>query len=323
MSYTAQQIHEIAISIIDEISSDGTIDATKTKDYANRAPYLLDAWQKELAKAGDLFKTYEISCSRKTNLLGEFESFSVVEHLTSDQSYQAIGANCFHFSVDSDATVTFEEENSGVWQDLAGTYIIDGGTATAFTGDITITNSTNSYVDYKGVLTLSGQSNNVRMTFSGNYYYRHSNRALCPYKFQSAAKVPIFKPWYKVEMPIDFKSRDQVIDEYPMWQYEESACHKWERNKDLYVQFGYEGIIRVNYVPIPAQITSLAQTIELDDITAMSGAYYLAEHYAIADMNDELTSKCRQKFAELKKDALIKNPITNADIIDIYGGGCS
>lgn len=316
MSYTGTEIHNRAISIIDEISENGTIDANKTKEYANRAPYLLDMWQKEVVKSGDLFKTFEISCVRKRNLLSEFDSYHAVEHLDENQIYEAVGANCFHFGVDGDAEVIIQELN-GTWTDLAGTYITEGGTETAFTGTILITNATSSYVHYKGIFSTT---NPVRMIFSGNYYYRHINRAFCPYKYVSASKVPDFKPWYKIDMPADFKSRTQVINEYPEWQYEEDARHKWE-GKDLYVQFGYEGIIRINYIPVPAKITALTQTIEVDDITAQSGAYYLAQHYALADQNDALADMCKKKFAELKAESMVSKPVSSSQIADCYGGG--
>lgn len=318
MSYTAQEIHERAIVIIDELSDNGSIDANKTKEYANRAPRLLDMWQKEMAKNGDLFKTFEISCFRKQNLLNEFESFKIIEHTIADQSYDSIGANCFYFGVDGAATVIFKEEIGGSLVDLAGTYIIDGGTETAFTGTINADTSTNSFRYYKGLLTPASQTNRVYMIFGGDYYYRHINRALCPFKFSSIVKVPEFRPYFKVKMPDDFKSRTQVINEFPDWQYEEGS-HKWEGNNELWVSFGYEGTIRIKYIPVPAKITALTQTIEVDDITAMSGAYYLAEHYAMADMNDELTARCRQKFQELKVESMVRTPMTITDIKDVYG----
>jgi hypothetical protein len=320
MSYTAQELHERAIVIIDELSDSGSIDVNKTKEYANRAPRLLDMWQKEVAKNGDLYKTFEISCYRKQNLLSEFDSFKMVEHTTADQSYFGIGANCFYFGVDGPATVTFKEDLGGSLVDVPGTFIYEDGTETAFTGTINADTDTRSFRYYKGILTPSSQTSTIYMIFGGDYYYRHMNRALCPYKFASIDKVPDFRPYYKIEMPEDFKSRTQIIDEFPDWQYQEGT-HKWEGHNELWVSFGYEGTIRIKYIPIPAKITTLAQTIEVDDVTAMSGAYYLAEHYALADMNSELAKKCRDKFQELKIESMARTPLSTTEIIDVYGLG--
>lgn len=317
--YTAQEIFNNAIAIIDEISDNGTINATQVKEYSNRAPYFLDMWQKKMAKTGDLYKTFEKSCFRKNNLLGEFESFNIIEHTTKEQPYEAYGANCFHFGVDSQATVRIEEEINGVWTACNGVYMTETEPSTAFTGTIQANTSTDSFNHYKGILSPANPDNKIRLVFGGNYYYKHINRALCPYKYPSIDRVPDFKPYYKLKMPSDFKVVSTIIDEYPSWQYEEGT-HKWE-GKDLYVHFGYEGIIRIKYIPIPAKITSLSQTLEVDDITAQSGAYYLAEHFALADQNTDLAKKCKEEFRALQLESTIKAPLTATIIKDVYGLG--
>lgn len=318
MPYTGTEIFNISVSIIDEISDTGTINDNQVKEYKYRAPYLLDMWQKELAKSGDLFKTFELSCFRKKNLLTDVNQFQAVEHTGTDQSYSGVGANCFFFGVDGPATVYIEELIGTVWTPVAGTFLKDGAGATAFTGTINADTSTSSFSYYKGLITPSSPSNSVRLRFSGGYYYRHTHRALSPYKYASVGKVPDFMPWYKITMPSDFKSRTQIVNEYPNWQYSESHNHRWEGNNELYVLFSYEGVIRIKYKPIPAKITALTQTLEIDDITAMSGAYYLAEHFAMADQNDALAKRCREKFRELKIDSLVKGPLAPSDIKDIY-----
>ena len=159
------------------------------------------------------------------------------------------------------------------------------------------------------------------MTVNGTYYFRHCNRALSIYKYALATDVPDFRPWYKLTMPDDFKSRTQVIEEYPSWQYDVNPATKWENGNELFVSFSYIGLVRVNYIPIPTEITSLAQTLEIDDITAQSGgAFYLAEHYAMADQNTDLAKICRDKFQSLKFESMAKSPLSNEQIIDVYGG---
>jgi hypothetical protein len=314
MAYTGTEIFERSISIIDELSDDGSVTESDVSDYMNRAPSLLDMWQHEMIKSGDVFKTFEISCFRKKNLLGDLSQYGIiVENNGESQEYSASGVNCFYLEVDGDCTVEFTENGSPV----VGTYIFNGGEATAFSGsfDITVPVGTTSFLPIRGILTTSGGK--VTMTISGNYYFRHNNRALSPYKFATADKVPDFNPWVKVTMPADFKSKSQIIDEYPNWQYEE-ANHKWEGANELYIHFAYEGIVRIKYVPVPDKITDLSQTLEVDDVTATSGAYYLAEHFAMADQNDALAQRCRDKFRELKMESMIKQPLSPSEIIDVY-----
>ena len=284
----------------------------------NGAPYFLDMFQKEVAKSGDLYKTFEIACTRKKNLLDDLSQMgAIVENNGETNTYSAKGAYCFYLEVDGNCTVSFTEDGSN----LSGRYTFNGGAETEFDGTINITvpEETTSFLPIKGVLNASG--GNVTMTISGAYYFRHNNRALCPYKFQSANKVPDFKPWVRITMPDDFKSKSQIVDEFPMWQYQTGENHKWEGNNELYVLFSYEGIIRIKYVPIPVEITNLDQTLEIDDITATAGAYYLAEHFAMSDMNDELAAACRQKYRELKAESMIKTALSPTEIIDVYGLG--
>lgn len=314
--YTGTEIFSQAIAILDELSDSGTIVESQIKEYKHRAPYLLDLWQREMIKNGDLFKTFELSCFRKKNLLGDTSQLGIIiENNAEPQSYSASGAYCFYIEVDGDCTLTFTEDGTP----LSGKYSFNGGAETAFTGtvNITVPAGTTSFLPIRGILAASGGT--VTMTISGTYYFKHNNRALSPYKFATADKVPDFKPWYKVQMPSDFKSRSQIISEHPSWQYQEgSSSVKWEGANELYVMFSYDGIIRIKYIPVPTKITDLSQTIEVDDISAVSGAYYLAEHFAMADMNDELARRCKEKFRELKIDSMVKTPLQPSEIKDIY-----
>jgi hypothetical protein len=306
----------MAIAVIDGLSDSGAVSDSDVKEYKFRAPYLLDAWQHEIAKSGDFFKTIEFSCFRKNNLLGDLNCFQAIEFIGVDQIYTAIGANCFYVEVNENSIIKLQENG----QPLSGTYIFNGGTPTAFNGTINITvpAGTTSYLPIRGVLSPSSQTSATSLIMSGTTYYRHNNRALSPYKYSSASKVPDFKPWYKIDMPSDFKSRTQVIDEYPSFQYEIDSQFKWENNNELYVQFGYEGLIRIDYIPVPTKITDLSQTLEVDDTTAMSGAYYLAKMFALADQNTELANVCSAKYKELKNESMVKETLSFMNITDVY-----
>lgn len=320
MSYTGKKIFDRSIAVIDELSEGGYVNDSQIKEYKDRAPYLLDMFQKEVAKSGDLSKTFEMSCTRRKNLLGDLNQYGIIkENNGVSDPYSAIGANCFYLETDGDCTVTFTENGVPV----SGKYTFNGGTETDFVGTISITvpTGTTSFLPVKGILSPASQTSTIGMVISGAYYFRHNNRALCPYKYSSALKVPDFKPWYKITMPNDFKSRMQIVNEFTPWQYESSGNHRWEGNNELYVLFSYEGIIRIKYVPIPAEIVSLDQTLEIDDITAQAGVYYLAQHFAITDQNDELAALCKAKYKELKAESMIKTALSPTEIRDVYGFG--
>lgn len=61
MSTTVQQIFEKSMALYDEISTNGTIDPTKTADYKARTPYIVDMLQKELVLVSDLYKWHEFA----------------------------------------------------------------------------------------------------------------------------------------------------------------------------------------------------------------------------------------------------------------------
>jgi hypothetical protein len=151
MSYTGTEIFDRAIAILDELSDTGAVVDSQIKEYKYRAPYLLDLWQKEMAKSGDFFKTFELSCFRKNNLLGDVSQMGkIIENNGETQEYSAVGAHCFYLEVDGDCTLTFTEGGANV----SGTYSFNGGAETPFDGTINIAvpAGTTSFLPVKGIL---------------------------------------------------------------------------------------------------------------------------------------------------------------------------
>jgi hypothetical protein len=125
-----------------------------------------------------------------------------------------------------------------------------------------------------------------------------------------------------VDLPDDFISRSQIVTEYPQWQYQEGySSIKWENEKDLYVMFSYEGIIRINYVSMPTKITTLDQEIEYPENVAMSAVPYLVKHFARADMNNEIAGDAKEEFAQMYVDTAAKEPLTLTEVVDVYFQG--
>ncbi len=316
MSYTGQELFERAMAVMDAISENGTMDPDEVAEYRAKAPLLLDLWSKRMAKTAGRKKTFEISCVRKKNLLGDINQVGkIIENNGETQSYSGVGAYAFYVEVDGDCTITLTENG----QSLSGTYVFNGSEETAFTGTINITvpEGTSAFYPLKGILNASG--GNVTMTISGDYYFKHNNRCLYPFKYPSAAKVPDFKPYYKVELPDDFISRVQIISEYPQWQYQEGTPSvKWENDREMYVMFSYEGLIRVNYVSLPPKITSLNQVIDYPEHIAMSAVPYLVKHFARSDREEEIARDAQQEFAQMFVDSATQEPLTPTEIIDVY-----
>ena len=320
MAYTGEEIFEMSMAIMDEIAETGTMNPDDVAEYRAKAPLLLEIWSKRMAKRAGAKKTFELSCSRKKNLLGDLNHISeIIENNGETQEYSGKGANCFYVGVDGDCTVTFSENGGS----LSGKYSFNGGDETDFTDTINITvpEGTTSFLPLRGILSPSSQDSTITMTISGNYYFRHIDRALSPNKYSSALKVPDFKAYYKVEMPDDFISRSQIVTEFPKWQYQEgNSSVKWENDKDLYVMFSYDGIIRISYISMPSKITSLEQELEYPEHIAMSAVPYLVKHFARSDMMDELSADAREEFMQMFVDSSTKEPLTPTEIVDVFFG---
>jgi hypothetical protein len=121
--------------------------------------------------------------------------------------------------------------------------------------------------------------------------------------------------WDKFALPTNLKRIKEIMFINSESQIS-SIPYKRFGDSDIYLYFNDTGTARMLYVPIPAKITALTQSLEVDENIATSGAYYLAEHFALADQNSELAAMCRDKFAQLSIQK--PKPINSADIIDCY-----
>jgi hypothetical protein len=303
MSTTVQKILYDVRALLDEYSEDGVvISPDSVADINAKGILFVDMAQKELFRTGNMFKTYKLVNKPWENKLGRFSNFDVQIFEGTDQYYPESGveAKAYYFEVDSDFTVVIEEFEAGAWQTLQ-----------------TITAVITENTSYKGNITPSTAGNLIRLRFTGNYAYHHKNRALFNVSFKT---VPDYRPWVKYSMPSDFRMVDVVVQEYPERQYSRDASYKWEGFKDMYVNYFFDGEIRVIYKPVPVTITALTDTLEVDDTTANAISYYVAAKLAPFE-NKELVNFFEQKYNELKMESFIRMPSSEQAIVDVYGGG--
>lgn len=138
--------------------------------------------------------------------------------------------------------------------------------------------------------------------------------------FKTTLTAQTTTDWQRVELPTDLKKIDKVITDHA---YNEQI-YKIERegNKQiLYVVGNYEGEIKVQYRPIPTDIKTLDDTIEIDDITAQLIAYELASYFMAAEQNEFLTKLFRDKYNILKMQTIGNAPADIENIIDVYSVG--
>jgi hypothetical protein len=305
MAITAQDVFNITMDLIDERQDDGMLSTADTVSYLVKTPGLLTLLQAELIKQGDIYSTYEISNYPVPNLLGERSNFDVRPFEGTELTYECAGsAKAYYFEVDNDAAVYVEDYN-GSWNTLS---------------TITTAPNTSGFTAYKGVVTPSSGATRSRLRFTGSYYYRNTNRALFGVAFASAGDVPVYQHWVKNTMPADFKSVNEIINEYCDGNYIQSSGYKWEGRRDLYVDYYYKGKIRIVYRPVPGTIAAITDSMQVDDVTARTIIPYgLAAHLLLTE-NADSAGFFQQRYDELKAIASKMPPAASEMIENMYGG---
>lgn len=295
----AQEVFNISMALIDEYLDSGLVSAADTITYSAKTPSLLNLLQAELIKQGDLFSTYEISNFPVTNLLGSQYNPLVFEG--NEFTVEGVGsAKSYFFEVDRVGTV-YVEDYTTIWNTLA---------------TITTTSTPEGFTAYKGLVTPTTGSTKSRLRFSGSYYYRTINRAMFGASFALVADIPNYSRWVKHDMPVGFKSVVEIIEESP--DYHNSSSYKWEGRKSLYVDYYYEGKLRIVYRPVPTTITALTDTMQLDDVVCSTVIPCgLAAHLLLQE-NASVASYFNGRFEELKQIAGKQPPSASEPITNIY-----
>lgn len=303
MAETVQKLFLDARALIDELTDDGTmIPDADVIDLQNKFVRFADMAQKELYKIGKLYKNFERYNSPYKNLLGteptyKADGFTGVKYFPDENGTIA---NAYSFECGNESTWEIEENQSEVWT------VID---------TISVPDATTELTLFNGIIAATGK---IRIKATSSYYTLYRNVALFAEKF-SVNNVPQFRTYFKLQMPSDFRSLDQITEESPIQGYDKCGNFKWEGFKNLYVNYNYEGDIRIIYKPIPADITQITDTLEVDDVTAQAITYYGAARLATFE-NQSLVSYFEQKYNELKEELSRGAPVESESIIDVYGG---
>lgn len=304
MATTAQQVFDITMALIDEVLDTGLISASDTIGYSAKSPSLLTILQAELIKQGDIYSTYEIGNKPVTNLLGLISEFDILAFEGTEFIREATGSvKAYYFEVDR-VGIVYVEDYNGAWNTLA---------------TVPTTNTPDGFTAYKGVVTPSSGATKSRLRFTGSYYYRTVNRALFSVPFASASDVPVYRPWVKKTMPTDFKSVNEIIEEFPDRQYANTATYKWEGRRDLYINYYFVGNIRIIYRPVPAMITALTEPMQVDDVTARTVMPYGLAAHLMLEENSATASFFNGRYEELKTSASKQPPSATEMIGNLYG----
>lgn len=301
MSVTANDVFKITLSLSGDLDENGQPE--DVDDLKVRTPGILTALQAEHIKTGDIFSTFEITNKPVANMLGYLSGQDYVEFLGEDIIKEASGsAKSYYFEVSDDAVV-YIEDFTGSWNVLA---------------TVNCTPTTSGYTAYKAKVAPTPGATKSRIRFSGTNRYVFTNYALFSAPFATDNDVPVYRPWVAIQMPVDFKGLEQIVEEYPDRQYAKSSNFKWEGKNKLFINYYYEGNIRIVYRPIPLTITALTDTLQVDDVTARS---VLPWGLAMEFYKDDETKFAyfQSRYMEMKALSAPKQLATEQQIINIYG----
>lgn len=305
MPVTAQEVFNLCMDFADERDSTNIINPTNTQDYLVRTPGILTALQNELIKAGDMYKTFEISNKPSTNMIGYSSGFDILEYQGVELIKEAQGiVKAYYFEVDGPATVYVEDYN-GSWNTLA---------------TITVPDTVTSFTPYKGVVVPTSGATKSRLRFTGDYRYLITNYAMFAIPFKPD-RVPDYRPWVKKQMPDDFKSVDQIIKEVAQRQYVKDNFYKFEGRRDLYINYYEEGNLRIIYRPIPAPIINMTDTLSVDDVTARTLLPYGLGMELFKGEDEDMYKHFKSRYQELKAFTIVPQPVSEELIADVYGWG--
>lgn len=307
---TVQSVLDDAKSLIDEYVVDGVPISSDT-DYmksleANGIRYI-NMGLREIYKESKYFKSFEISNKRIPNLLGDLSQFDKVDFTGEDKSYPengngVVGAKAYYFEVDSDATVYIEEYNGATWDTLD-----------------TIDVVTDVPSRQKGLITATNSAYPIRMRFSGTTFYRHENRCLFSYPFKASA-IPDYRPWIPVTLPDDFGEIDEIICESPVRQYNQDGNYKKEGFDTLYINYFFEGTLRVIYSLQVTEVTQVTDAITVPNPIALEFLNNFVAARSALKFNPAVAEYYDSKAEGLRFMAKGTSPATEEQITDVLGG---
>lgn len=120
-----------------------------------------------------------------------------------------------------------------------------------------------------------------------------------------------------VTMPIDIDYIEKaVILDPPNNYYPQPTMVE---NKNVYVPTTFDGTIRLTYFAVPADITSLEDTLVVDHLSQVAMAYGLARAFVLPEGNSEMTSYLTREYDEKKALVGRLKPVSFERVRDVYG----
>jgi len=291
---TAREIFAMAMAIADEINDSGSIDGNTTTNFQARTPGILNVLQRQFIYDSRYTKIHKIIKSKPLVVLSNFD---LLNYTSEDKTVEGSGkAYGYAFTPVANGTV-YIEDYTGIWNTL--------DTISAVSG-----------VESTGSVTPTSGATKSRIRLSGTYAFSVMNYALYGANYET---VPSFASRIAYDMPSDFNSIKDIVSDNE-GEYSTEKPYNIENDNKLYVEWDYEGIIRVEYVPVPALLTGIDDSLDIDDRIASSVLVYGLVAELFKEENDDIYKHANQEYN--KAYALNQQPSADGEgkVYDVYNG---
>jgi hypothetical protein len=312
MTLTLAEAKVNAMQHIKRYSNSGELIETTDGNYQDlvlRMPPLANSAQMELCKISKIPGKFSISQNPIANQLGLYAFDEVQHYPETDLTYTSTGSKSFSIEVDGDCSIYFDEQISGTWTPLSGTYSLDGGTSTVFTGSIAVTATT--FENYKGLLTIASATNSVRMKVVATYPMKSRYRALFAYTYATAQKVPMYKAFVPYDLPTDYMDFDRMMRGFDQRQYQENQDYILTNDNKIHLNYFLTGSFDIYYWKWPTEITNETEDTYVFEVNkdAQAAIPYYMGGYAIYPTNQNLGVQLLNQYYALRD--MLNTPKTN------------
>ena len=289
MSVTAQEIFDIVMDLSDDAN-----DSTLVAEYEGRTPGMLTLIQSALLQESKYTKTHTIT---RTKPVTGLRSFETLLHEDEDETHEC-GEPVFGYAFTSTGTGTvyIEDWVSG-WNPVAV---------------ITVTADT----EYTGTVTGTAGATRSRIRLAGDYVFGVNNYALYKAEYET---VPSFAPYVLEDMPSDFNAFEDVVS-IECGEYSQNKPYQWEENGQLYVDVDYSGVIRVIYYPNVVAITSMTDSLVLNERLCKSTVAYMLGMELYKEANDILYNHFYKMYLDTKSMNKTPRKSNTGTVYNEYGG---
>jgi hypothetical protein len=243
-------------------------------DYRNAFNDFADTAQRQISEFSKIHEVYSISRNPIIPVNGLFSGLDIKQFLPSATNpgstdlIDIVGVNgrAYYFEIDAPCTLVVEESANGTtWITLSTQTITD----------------IYAYTPFKGLITPSSITNQVRTRLTGNYPFNRRYAAIWDVPFASIDDIPSYADRVRYPIPQDFfqlNPTHPIVHRTDVRTYESMVDFQWEKRRDTIINYFYNGSFDVQYYKYPIKIydalNSNTVTTETGMIASNGTDYY-------------------------------------------------